>query len=187
MRPFLFLFIFLFVGTGRLVWGQTDSTTYNPDDRSPADAYGGGNSLPQPLTPDEAREVYRIPVHIAAGPFDGTWESFTPDKLSAEPDWWRDAKIGIWFHWGPQAMGHNGDWYARFLYQQPPEGRKGRANNLFMYDVHNKRFGHPSEFGYMDVLNAWKAPDFDPKKLMDLYASCGARYILVQGAHHDNF
>jgi alpha-L-fucosidase len=39
----------------------------------------------------------------------------------------------------------------------------------------------------MDVLNAWKAPKFDAKKLMDLYAASGARYILVQGAHHDNF
>ena len=84
-------------------------------------------------------------------------------------------------------MGRNGDWYARFLYQQPPEGRKGRANNRWMYDQHLKNFGHPSEFGYMDVLNAWKAPKFDAKKLMDLYAESGARYILVQGAHHDNF
>jgi alpha-L-fucosidase len=162
-----------------------------PDDssiaRTPADAYGGGKSLPQPLTPEAAKEVYRIPVPIADGPFDGTWKSFTPDKLKPEPPWWREAKIGIWFHWGPQSMGRNGDWYARFLYQQPPEGRKGRANGRFMHDEHLKRFGHPSEFGYMDVLNAWKAPDFDPKKLMDLYAACGARYILVQGAHHDNF
>lgn len=156
-------------------------------ERTPADAYGGGKSAPQPLTPEAAREVYRIPVSIAPGPFDGTWKSFTADKLKPEPDWWREAKIGVWFHWGPQSMGRNGDWYARFLYQQPPEGRKGRANGRFMYDEHVKRFGHPSEFGYMDVLNAWKAPDFDPKKLMNLYADCGARYILVQGAHHDNF
>ena len=156
-------------------------------ERTPADAYGGGVSTPQPLTPEAAKEVYRIPVPIADGPFDGTWKSFTPDKLKPEPAWWREAKIGIWFHWGPQSMGRNGDWYARFLYQQPPEGRKGRANGRFMYDEHLKRYGHPSEFGYMDVLNAWKAPDFDPKKLMDLYAACGARYILVQGAHHDNF
>jgi alpha-L-fucosidase len=156
-------------------------------ERTPSDAYGGGKSESQPLTPEAAREVYKIPVPIAPGPFDGTWKSFTEDKLKTEPDWWREAKIGVWFHWGPQSMGRNGDWYARFLYQQPPEGRKGRANNRFMYDEHIKRFGHPSEFGYMDVLNAWKAPDFDPKKLMDLYAACGAKYILVQGAHHDNF
>jgi alpha-L-fucosidase len=155
--------------------------------RNPADAYGGGQSAPQPLTPEAARAVYSIPVDIAPGPFTADWKSFTADKLKPEPDWWRAAKIGVWFHWGPQSMGRNGDWYARFLYQQPPAGRKGRANNRFMYDEHVRRFGHPSVFGYMDVLNAWKAPQFDPKKLMDLYADCGARYILVQGAHHDNF
>jgi alpha-L-fucosidase len=156
-------------------------------ERNPADAYGGGNSAPQPLTPDEARTVYRIPVEIAPGPFAADWKSFTADKLKPEPGWWREARIGVWFHWGPQSMGRNGDWYARFLYQQPPAGRKGRANNRFMYDEHVRRFGHPSAFGYMDVLNAWKAPQFDPRKLMELYAACGARYILVQGAHHDNF
>lgn len=156
-------------------------------DHAPADAYGGNRKVEQPLTPDEAKIPYQIPDEIAAGPFKADWKSFTSDKLKHEPDWWREAKIGVWFHWGPQSMGRNGDWYARFLYQQPPEGRKGRANNRWMYDQHIKQYGHPSEFGYMDVLNAWKAPKFDAKKLMDLYAESGARYILVQGAHHDNF
>lgn len=156
-------------------------------DRTPADAYGGSKIVEQPLTPDAAKVPYLIPDAIAPGPFSADWKSFTADKLKHEPDWWREAKIGVWFHWGPQAMGRNGDWYARFLYQQAPEGRKGRANNRWMYDQHLKNFGHPSEFGYMDVLNAWKAPKFDAKKLMDLYAESGARYILVQGAHHDNF
>ncbi len=156
-------------------------------DRAPADAYGGNRKVDQPLTPAEAKVPFLIPDEIAPGPFKADWKSFTPDKIQREPTWWRDAKIGVWFHWGPQAMGRNGDWYARFLYQQPPEGRKGRANNRWMYDHHIQLFGHPSEFGYMDVLNAWKAPKFNPAKLMKLYADSGARYILVQGAHHDNF
>ncbi len=156
-------------------------------DRTPTDAYGGNRKVEQPLTPDAAKAPYLIPDEIAPGPFSADWKSFSADKLKREPDWWREAKIGVWFHWGPQSMGRNGDWYARFLYQEPPEGRKGRANNRWMYDQHVKNFGHPSEFGYMDVLNAWKAPKFDAKKLMDLYANSGARYILVQGAHHDNF
>lgn len=156
-------------------------------DRTPTDAYGGNRKVAQPLTPDAAKVPYLIPDSIDPGPFAPNWGSFTSDKLKHEPDWWREAKIGVWFHWGPQSMGRNGDWYARFLYQQAPEGRQGRANNRWMYDQHLKQFGHPSEFGYMDVLNAWKAPKFDAKKLMDLYAKSGARYILVQGAHHDNF
>jgi alpha-L-fucosidase len=156
-------------------------------DRTPADAYGGNRKVEQPLTPAEAKVPFLIPDEIAPGPFQADWKSFTADKLQREPSWWREAKIGVWFHWGPQSMGRNGDWYARFLYQQPPQGRQGRASGRWMYDEHLKRFGHPSEFGYMDVLNAWKAPKFDPAKLMKLYADSGARYILVQGAHHDNF
>lgn len=156
-------------------------------DRTPTDAYGGNRRVEQPLTPAEARAPFLIPDPIDPGPFTADWKSFTADKLQTEPDWWREAKLGVWFHWGPQSMGRNGDWYARFLYQQPPEGRKGRANNRWMYDQHIKQYGHPSEFGYMDVLNAWKAPKFDAAKLMKLYAESGARYILVQGAHHDNF
>lgn len=182
--------------TALLVFSLTSGLQAEPDltreaevngDRSPADAYGGNKKVEQPLTPEEAKVPYLIPDAIADGPFKADWKSFTKDKLKAEPDWWREAKIGVWFHWGPQSMGRNGDWYARFLYQQAPEGRQGRANNRWMYDQHLKLYGHPSEFGYMDVLNAWKAPKFDAKKLMDLYAESGARYILVQGAHHDNF
>jgi alpha-L-fucosidase len=156
-------------------------------DRTPTDAYGGNKKVAQPLTPDEAKQPYLIPDEIAPGPFAADWKSFTADKIQREPSWWRDAKIGVWFHWGPQSMGRNGDWYARFLYQQAPEGRQGRANGRWMYDQHLKLYGHPSEFGYMDVLNAWKAPKFDAAKLMKLYAESGARYILVQGAHRDNF
>ncbi len=156
-------------------------------DRTPTDAYGGNKKVDQPLTPDAAKQPYLIPDEIASGPFTADWKSFTADKIQREPSWWREAKLGVWFHWGPQAMGRNGDWYARFLYQQPPQGRQGRANHRWMYDQHLKHYGHPPDFGYMDVLNAWKAPKFDAAKLMKLYAESGARYILVQGAHHDNF
>jgi alpha-L-fucosidase len=174
---FFFIPISLFVFS---TWAQATDT--NAVSQQGVSMSSGGRQL----SSDEVKEVYRIPDEIAPGPFATDWKSFTPDKLKSEPDWWRDAKIGVWFHWGPQSMGRNGDWYARFLYQQGG-GRRGTANNISMYDAHLKRFGHPSEFGYMDVLNAWKARDFDPKKLMDLYAASGARYILVQGAHHDNF
>lgn len=183
------LIIAVALSYGAVSYAQTDLTkeAEAEGDRAPADAYGGNKKVEQPLTPDAAKEPYLIPDAIADGPFSADWKSFTPDKLKHEPDWWREAKIGVWFHWGPQSMGRNGDWYARFLYQQPPQGRQGRANNRWMYDQHLKNFGHPSEFGYMDVLHAWKAPKFDAKKLMDLYAESGAKYILVQGAHHDNF
>src|SRR4051794_22565599 len=57
------------------------------------------------------------------------------------PDWFRDAKFGIWSHWGPQSVPRQGDWYARFLYVP------GHPH----YDHHLKNYGHPSEAGYKDL------------------------------------
>src|SRR5499425_1402935 len=51
---------------------------------------------------------------IADGPFTGTMESLTNYSC---PDWFRDAKFGIWAHWGPQAVPMDGDWYARGMYE----------------------------------------------------------------------
>jgi alpha-L-fucosidase len=93
------------------------------------------------------------------------------------PDWFRDAKFGIWSHWGPQAVPRQGDWYARFMYVP------GHPH----YDYHVKNYGHPSEFGYKDVIPLWKAERFDPEALMDKYAGAGAKYFVSMGVHHDNF
>jgi len=107
--------------------------------------------------------------------------SFTPDAESLShyicPDWFRDAKFGIWSHWGPQAVPMAGDWYARHMYTQ---GHR-------QYEEHLKQFGHPSEFGYKDIIPLWKAEKWDPEALMDLYYRVGARYFVSMGCHHDNF
>ena len=62
---------------------------------------------------DEAPVTLSLP--IAPGPFQGTMDSLTNYVY---PDWFRDAKFGIWAHWGPQAVPMEGDWYARKLYEQ---------------------------------------------------------------------
>ena len=106
---------------------------------------------------------------------------FTSDPESLKhyvcPDWFRDAKFGIWSHWGPQAVPGIGDWYARQMYQ---EGHR-------KYEEHVKVYGHPSEFGYKDIIPLWKAEKWDPDALMDLYKRTGARYFVSMGCHHDNF
>jgi alpha-L-fucosidase len=108
------------------------------------------------------------------GPFRGTVESL---KTFHTPDWFRDAKFGIWAHWGPQAVPRMGDWYARFMY----------VPGHYHYDAHLKNYGHPSEHGYKDILPLWTAEKFDPEALMDKYAAAGARYFVSMGVHHDNF
>ena len=109
-----------------------------------------------------------------AGPFEPTLESL---KAYRCPDWFRDAKFGIWSHWGPQAVPMRGDWYARRMYEE------GSA----AYKDHLERWGHPSQHGYKDIIPLWKAEKWDPDRLMALYKRAGARYFVSMGSHHDNF
>ena len=121
-----------------------------------------------------------IDVLIAAGPCEPTWKSLG-DHFKC-PTWWRKAKIGMWLHWGPQSVGEDGDWYAKWIHM--PQGRFWN-NYERVYTNHLKRFGHSSEQGYRDILPLWKAQKWDPDKLMALYRRAGARYVIRQGMHHD--
>ena len=93
------------------------------------------------------------------------------------PEWFRDAKFGIWSHWGPQSVPMCGDWYARNMYVQ------GTPQYLY----HIRHYGHPSKFGYKDICALWKAERFDPERLMEKYVKAGARYFVAQAMHHDHF
>src|SRR5690606_558556 len=92
------------------------------------------------------------------------------------PEWFRDAKFGIWAHWGPQCEPEYGDWYARGMYEEGSD----------QYNYHVETYGHPSEFGFKDVIERWKADKWDPESLMDLYARTGAQYFMALANHHDN-
>lgn len=107
-------------------------------------------------------------------PFEPTLESF---KQYTYPNWFRDAKFGIWAHWGPQAVPRQGDWYAKKLYIE--------TDNDYKYHV--AHYGHPSQFGYKDVIPLWKAERWNPGQLMALYKKVGARYFVSMATHHDNF
>jgi len=111
---------------------------------------------------------------ITPGPFAGTRESLAAYQL---PGWLNDAKFGIWAHWGPQSGPEQGDWYARNMYIQ------GSRQNLY----HVENYGHPSKFGYKDVIPTWLGAKFDPDYLMGLYKKAGAKYFVSMGVHHDNF
>ena len=124
-------------------------------------------------------EVINVP--ISPGPCEPTWKSLG-DHFQT-PSWWRQAKIGVWLHWGPQSVGEDGDWYAKWIYM--PKYAWGKYTDV--YPDHLARFGHPSQFGYKDILPLWKAEKWEPDKLMALYRRAGARYVIGQGMHHDNF
>ena len=106
--------------------------------------------------------------------FDPTFESLYTHN---DPDWFRDAKFGIWSHWGPQSVPMCGDWYARNMYIQ--------GTSQYLY--HIRHYGHPSKFGYKDICALWKAESFDPDRLMEKYVKAGAKYFVAQAMHHDHF
>ena len=111
----------------------------------------------------------------------GQGGNFLPTRQSLQsyrvPEWFRDAKFGIWAHWGPQSAIEQGDWYARNMYMQ--------GSDQYLY--HAETYGHPSKVGYKDLVNNWKAAKWDPDHLMDLYKKAGAKYFVSMGVHHDNF
>jgi alpha-L-fucosidase len=111
---------------------------------------------------------------IAPGPFKGTRESLREWQV---PEWYRDAKFGIWAHWGPQSAVGYGDWYARNMYIQ---GNK-------QYEYHVKTYGHLTRVGFKDLIPTWTADKFDPDHLLGVYKKAGAKYFCSMAVHHDNF
>ena len=106
--------------------------------------------------------------------FTADWESLTAGY--SVPDWFRDAKFGMWAHWTAQCVPEAGDWYARNMYL--PGTRA--------YEHHVKHYGHPADVGFMQIQNMWKADRWDPGRLLDLYKKAGARYFMALANHHDN-
>ena len=111
----------------------------------------------------------------ATGVFAPTWQSLAANYRV--PEWFRDAKFGIWSHWGPQAVPGEGDWYARNMYL--PKNPN--------YQFHATNYGHPSQFGYKDILPLFKAEKFDADAQMKLFKRAGAKYFFALANHHDNY
>jgi alpha-L-fucosidase len=109
----------------------------------------------------------------ATGPFLPTWDSLQSYTV---PEWYRNAKFGIWAHWGPQCEPEHGDWYARGMYEEGSDH----------YKYHVQKYGHPSKFGFKDVIHEWKAEKWDPDQLVALYKRVGAKYFFAMANHHDN-
>ena len=113
-------------------------------------------------------------VPVATGRYTPDWDNLAQWEC---PEWFQNVKFGIWAHWGPQCVEGSGDWMARSLYIE------GSAE----YNYHVEHYGHPSEFGFKDILPLFKAENWDPDKLVAFYKKIGAQYFFALGNHHDNF
>lgn len=107
------------------------------------------------------------------GKFDNNWESL---KQWECPEWFKDAKFGLWAHWGPQCQAESGDWYARFMYYSDSP-----------YDEHRGIHYNPAEYGLKEFCRDWKAVKWNPEAIMTKYKAVGCKYFMTLGNHHDNF
>ncbi len=114
-------------------------------------------------------------LSIAEGPFQPTWESLQDYQT---PQWYQDAKFGIFVHWGPYAVAAYGnEWYPRNMYQQgTPE-----------FEHHMATYGLQSHFGYKDLIPQFTAEKFDPDQWAGLFRQAGARFVVPVAEHHDGF
>jgi len=116
-------------------------------------------------------------------------EPYTADwKVLAEheeaPEWFRDAKFGIYFHWGVYSVPAYGyEWYPRWMHV---DGYVRNKTQDF-YKHHLETYGHPSKFGYHDFVGMFKAEKFDAGNWADLFVQAGAKFAGPVAEHHDGF
>ena len=117
----------------------------------------------------------RIDSVIKEGPYKDTWESLCSYQT---PQWYADAKFGIFIHWGVYAVPAFGsEWYSRYMYI---EGTKEYEHHLTTYGPHKN-------FGYKDFIPLFKGEKFNADEWADLFVKSGARYIMPVAEHHDGF
>lgn len=112
---------------------------------------------------------------ISQGPYADTWESLTAYEV---PLWYRDAKFGIFLHWGVYGVpGKFGDWYPRNMYLEgTPE-----------YEFHRQTYGDHRTFGYKDLIPGLTMDRFDPGEWAELFRQAGAQFVMPVAEHHDGF
>jgi alpha-L-fucosidase len=154
---------------GRIVQEKLDETTWTPT------GWGKPPNLPIPGGSWDGVPMNSPIADLGgSGPYKPTWDSLLQYDA---PEWYRDAKFGIWAHWSPQCVPEAGDWYGRNMYMQ------GSRQNKY----HLKHYGDPSRFGYKDLCPQWTLLNWEPDELIERYKKAGAKLFITLANHHDGF
>jgi len=130
--------------------------------------------------------VFLVFTILSATGISGKAESYKPDWESLNklpvPEWFKDAKFGIYTHWGPVTVGAEDgpggvQWYGRNMYM----------TNSPTFEYHRRRFGDQHKVGYKDIVPLFKAEKFDAEAWAELFAAAGAKFAGPVVIHHDNF
>jgi alpha-L-fucosidase len=115
---------------------------------------------------------------MAAAPYEANWESL---DTRPNPQWFEDAKFGIFIHWG--------------VYAVPSWGPKDRYSEWYWHDMQNKdgatwkfhKETYGEDFKYQDFAPLFKAELYDPDLWADIFERSGAKYIVLTSKHHEGF
>lgn len=111
----------------------------------------------------------------AQDPVQPTWDSIRANYRT--PEWFRDAKFGIFMHWGIYSVpAHHSEWYVRYMYSPGADA-----------EWHRKNFGPQDKFGYKDFIPMFTAAKWDPGTWAKLFRQSGAKYIVPTAEHHDGW
>ncbi|HEY4330217.1 MAG TPA: alpha-L-fucosidase [Phycisphaerae bacterium] len=109
------------------------------------------------------------------GPFEPTWASIRENYKM--PQWFRDAKFGIFIHWGLYSVpAYHNEWYERHMY-----------SNRAIADYHEKTYGPADQFGYKDFIPLFKAEKFNADEWAALFKASGAKFVVPCAEHHDGY
>jgi alpha-L-fucosidase len=154
---------------GKIVPAKLDNAAWK------ATAWGSPEPLPVPGGSWDGVPMESPIADLSGrGPFKPTWDSLLEYDA---PEWYQDAKFGIWAHWSPQCVPEAGDWYARNMYLQ----------DQHQYKYQLEHYGPPSQFGYKDLCAQWTLLNWDPDELIARYKKAGARIFISLANHHDGF
>ena len=138
-------------------------------------AVGCGQEGARQAKPSVSSQLEIVDEVIAAGPFETTWDSLKGFQV---PEWYQDAKFGIFIHWGVYSVpGFGNEWYPRNMYKKDSKE----------FQHHLDTYGPHIEFGYKDFIPSLTAEKFDAAEWARLFRESGARYVVPVAEHHDGF
>ena len=111
--------------------------------------------------------------------FQPDWESLSKYQC---PEWYKDAKFGIFIHWGVYSVPAFGtEWYPRWMYKDT------LAWGVNYFHPQIKRYGTQDTFGYKNFIPLFKAEKFNPEQWAEIFKKSGAKYVIPVAEHHDGF
>ncbi len=126
-------------------------------------------------TPEIVAQAAAAGATIPPGKFRPTWDSIRTNYST--PEWLRDAKFGLFMHWGLYAVpAHASEWYEKHMYGNPG-----------ITQWHTEHFGSPDKFGYKDFIPQFTCSNWNPEAWAELFKKSGAKFIIPTAEHHDGF